>query len=133
MASPLFNTENRPKSTDSLVSRDLKSLWSEGPPYIVSVERTPGLFIHAEQAAVKREVVAVPTKWWIKLDKPNIAGRLKIHLLPCDPNTEVRNGSQVVRIAHNRLVMDLLAQALTDAGFNVSFGPPSRFERRELI
>jgi hypothetical protein len=134
MASPLFSTVNRPKNPASLSDRDLRSLWAGEPPFIVSVERTPGLFLLAEQALVNDEnVPQLPASWWIKLEVPSKWDKPKIHLLPCAMDAEVRNGSQIARIKHAGLVIRILAQAFAEAGCETSVGPPSRFERADII
>lgn len=115
MASPLFDSKNRPKSPEQLIKENWVKL---GNPAILSRESVPGVFLYAALCVDKSlpPMLQVPTKL------------AKVFFVPLEKQEPVANGTQTVVLIPDR-VNPWIQSALTKMGCAVVLGMPSRFDR----
>jgi hypothetical protein len=135
VASPLFNSQNRPKAASHLAEVDfgrLEKSRKESGNIVIAYDTCPGIFLLAYEQVQQRSITFAPfpvPKYWER----HVS---RIHLLvPAPGPVNLKNGSQVTTIPADSVsqVLGAIQYVLEQGGFQVVVGAPTRFERADVI
>jgi len=135
VASPLFNSQNRPRAASHLAEIDfgrLEKSRKESGNVIITYETCPGIFLLAYEQVHNRSITFAPfpvPKYWER-------HVTRVHLLvPAPGSINLKNGSQVTTIPEDSVahVLGAIQYVLEQGGFQVVLGAPTRFERADVI
>jgi len=131
VASPLFNSQNRPKPTKSLAEVELVRIGREliGETLTITGDSAPCLFLFASEYGEQSTgefKIPVPASWKKLVNK--------VYLVP-QKEVRAKNGSQVVTLIGSNLqeAYNMLKLAFEQEGFVVEVAAPTRFERPDVI